>query len=206
MPINETNEKRFESDIESALLSPAGGYIKGEDTYDPKLGLYVDTLIDFIQRTQPKEWARFANTNKVNTVEKFCNSFNNACDMSGLLHVLRHGFKHRGISFRVCYFKPESTLNQTAAAQYAHNHIAVYRQWYYSTDSKKSVDMVLVLNGIPVFAFELKNQYTGQTVDNAKRQWMYDRDPREICFQFNKRILGCFAVDHTEVWMTTQIA
>ena len=93
MPINETNEKRFESDIESALLSPAGGYIKGEDTYDPKLGLYVDTLIDFIQRTQPKEWARFANTNKVNTVEKFCNSFNNACDMSGLLHVLRHGFK-----------------------------------------------------------------------------------------------------------------
>ena len=26
-----TNEKRFESDIESALLSSAGGYIKGED-------------------------------------------------------------------------------------------------------------------------------------------------------------------------------
>ena len=108
--------------------------------------------------------------------------------------------------FATASSKPESTLNQTAAAQYAHNHIAVYRQWYYSTDSKKSVDMVLVLNGIPVFAFELKNQYTGQTVDNAKRQWMYDRDPREICFQFNKRILGCFAVDHTEVWMTTQIA
>ena len=58
MPINETNEKRFETDIESALLSTAGGYIKGEDTYNPKLGLYVDTLIDFIQRTQPKEWAR----------------------------------------------------------------------------------------------------------------------------------------------------
>ena len=206
MPINETNEKRFEADIESAMLSPDGGYVKGEDTYDPKLGLFVDTLIDFIQRTQPKEWARFANTNKVNTVEKFCNSFNNACDMTGLLHVLRHGFKHRGISFRVCYFKPESTLNQTAAAQYARNHIAVYRQWHYSTDSKKSVDMVLALNGIPVFAFELKNQYTGQTVDNAKRQWMYDRDPREICFQFNKRILGYFAVDHTEVWMTTQLA
>ena len=121
MPINDTNEKRFESDIESALLSPAGGYVKGEDTYNPKLGLYVDTLIDFIQKTQPKEWVRFANTNKVNTIEKFCNSFNNACDMYGLLCVLRHGFKHRGISFRVCYFKPESTLNQTAAARYAAN-------------------------------------------------------------------------------------
>ena len=205
MPINETNEKRFESDIEASFLSPSGGYVKGCDAYDPSLGLYVHTLIDFIQRTQPKEWARFENANQMDTVRKFCVAFNNACDMFGLVHVLRHGFKHRGITFRVCYFRPESSLNQTAAAQYAANHIAVYRQWYYSADNNKSVDMVLVLNGIPVFAFELKNQYTGQTVDNAKLQWMYDRDPREICFQFNKRILGFFAVDHTEVWMATKL-
>ena len=206
MSIDTTNEKRFESDIEAAFLSPACGYVKGTDTYDPKLGLYVNTLIDFIRKTQPKEWARFENANKIDTVQKFCVAFNNACDMFGLIHVLRHGFKHRGISFRVCYFKPESSLNQTATVQYARNHVACYRQWFYSADNNKSVDMVLVLNGIPVFAFELKNQYTGQTVDNAKKQWMYDRDPREICFQFNKRILGYFAVDHTEVWMTTKLA
>ena len=126
--------------------------------------------------------------------------------MSGLVYVLRHGFKHRGIKFRVCYFKPESSLNQTAVALYAKNHVACYRQWHYSSDNNKSVDMVLVLNGIPIFAFELKNQYTGQNVDDAKRQWTYDRDPREICFQFNKRILGYFAVDHLEVWMTTKLA
>ena len=206
MSIIETNEKRFESDIEASFLSPSGGYVKGTDTYDPTLGLYVNTLIDFIRRTQPKEWARFENTNKIEPVRKFCLDFNDACDADGLLSVLRHGFKHRGIPFRVCYFKPESSLNQTAAAQYAKNNVACYRQWYYSTETNKSVDMVLVLNGIPVFAFELKNQYTGQTVDNAKEQWMYDRDPREVCFQFNKRILGYFAVDHTEAWMTTQIA
>lgn len=206
MSITDTKEKRFESDIEASFLSPRGGYVKGDDVYDPKLGLYVNTLINFVQRTQPKEWARFENANKIDPVKKFCLAFNNACDRDGLVSVLRHGFKHRGISFRVCYFKPESTLNQTATALYAKNHIACYRQWYYSADSKKSVDMVLVLNGIPVFAFELKNQYTGQNVDNAKRQWMYDRDPREICFQFNKRILGFFCVDHTEVWMATKLA
>ena len=205
MSVNETTEKRFESDIESFFISPAGGYVKGTDTYDPKLGLYVNSLIDFIQKTQPKEWKRFENVNKIDTVHKFCNAFNNACDMDGLLHVLRHGFKHRGITFRVCYFKPESSLNQLSVVQYAKNHIACYRQWYYSTTNKNSVDMVLVLNGIPVFAFELKNQYTGQNVDNAKRQWMYDRDPREICFQFNKRILGYFCVDHTDVWMATRL-
>ena len=206
MSIDVATEKRFEQDIETFMLSKEGGYIKTTDTYDVNCGLYIDTLIKFIQETQPKEWARFENANKVNPVNKFIQAFNLACDEYGLLHILRHGFKHRGITFRVCYFRPESSLNQTAINNYNSNVINCNRQWYYSTDCKNSVDMVLVVNGIPVFAFELKNQYTGQTVDNAKRQWMYDRDPREICFQFNKRILTYFCIDHTEVWMATKLA
>ena len=206
MATNTLNEKKFESDIEASFLSPAGGYTKGADTYNPKEGLFVNTLIDFVKRTQPKEWKKFEHFNATNTVHKFCNAFNNACESDGLVSVLRHGFKHRGIKFRVCYFKPESTLNQLAQSQYASNTCECYRQWYYSDTSKNSVDMVLVLNGIPVFAFELKNQYTGQTVENAQRQWMYDRDPREVCFRFNNRILAYFCVDHTEVYMTTKLA
>ncbi|MDY4451478.1 MAG: type I restriction endonuclease [Campylobacter sp.] len=202
----DVTEKRFEQDIETFMLSIEGGYTKSTDTYDANCGLYVDTLIKFIQNTQPKEWARFENANKVNPINKFIQAFNLACDEYGLLHILRYGFKHRGITFRVCYFKPESSLNQVAMANYEANIINCNRQWYYSADCKNSVDMVLVVNGIPVFAFELKNQYTGQTVDNAKRQWMYDRDPREICFQFNKRILTYFCIDHLEVWMATKLA
>ena len=205
MSVTETTEKRFESDIESFFLSAAGGYTKNTDTYEPDLGLYPATLIRFIQKTQPNEWKRFTLQNSIDPERKFCLALNTACDMDGLVSVLRHGFKHRGITFKMCYFKPESSLNQTAAALYAKNEITVNRQWYYSKDHKNSVDMVIAINGIPVFAFELKNQYTGQNVDNAKRQWMYDRDNREICFQFNKRILGYFCVDQLEVWMTTKI-
>ena len=205
MPII-TTEKQFESDIAASLLSPAGGYTHNDDCYDPKLGLFVDTLIRFVQTTQPHEWAFFEKQNPVNPVHKFCTAFNNACDADGLLSVLRHGFKHQGRRFRVCYFQPESALNQKDALHYAQNEITCNRQWFYSDTTHNSVDMVLAVNGIPVFAFELKNQYTGQTVENAKQQWMYDRDPREICFQFNKRILGYFCVDHTEVWMTTKLA
>ncbi len=206
MGIEVTNEKRFESDIEAFLISKEGGYTSTTDVYDPDSGLYVNTLINFVQTTQPKEWARFENANSVNPINKFVQAFSMACDTDGLIHVLRKGFKHRGITFRVCYFKPESNLNETAKQNYESNIINCNRQWFYSSDSHKSVDMVLVLNGIPVFAFELKNQYTGQNVENAKRQWIYDRDPREICFQFNKRILTYFCVDHTEVWMATKLA
>ena len=202
----ETTEKRFESDIESFFLSPEGGYTKGTGEYDPKLGLYPDTLIRFVQTSQPKAWQRFANMNAVDPVRKFCAAFNNACDMDGVLNVLRHGFKHRGVSFRVCYFKPESTLAQLAVEQYQQNILHCIRQWHYSADNKNSVDMLLAVNGIPVFAFELKNQFTGQSVENAKRQWKTDRDPREICFQFNKRILAFFCVDLSEAWMTTKLA
>ena len=205
MSITDTTEKRFEEDIASFLLSPEGGYTWNGDLYDGELGLFPDTLIRFVQRTQPREWLRFVNGNKVNPERKFCLAFDSACEMNGLVHVLRHGFKHRGIPFRVCYFKPESELHPTAGALYAANEITCNRQWFYSAAAHKSVDMVLAVNGIPVFALELKNQYTGQTADNAVRQWMYDRAPREICFRFNRRILGCFAVDHTDVWMTTEL-
>lgn len=205
MSITETTEKRFESDIEASLLSN-GGYTHNNDPYDTDLGVYPDTLIRFVKETQPKEWKRFEMQNAMDTERKFCLAFNTACDMDGLIYVLRHGFKHRGVTFKVCYFKPESTLNETAMEQYKSNEITANRQWYYSKDTTNSVDMVIAVNGIPVFAFELKNQYTGQNVDNAKRQWMYDRDPREICFQFNKRILGFFCVDQLEVWMATKLA
>ena len=111
MSVDVTTEKRFESDIEASFLSPAGGYTHNNDLYDPSLGVYPDTLIRFIQKTQPNEWKRFTMQNAVDSERKFCLAFNTACDMDGLIVVMRHGFKHRGITFRVCYFKPESSLN-----------------------------------------------------------------------------------------------
>ena len=57
----------------------------------------------------------------------------------------------------------------------------------YSVQNENSIDMVFSVNGIPVVALELKNQLTGQSVANAKKQFMYDRNQRELCFQFDKR-------------------
>ena len=119
MSITVTTEKQFESDIEAFLISAEGGYTKGNGIYNPKLGLYPDKLISFIQRTQPREWAVFERQNDIDPIRKFCVAFNNACDMDGVLHVLQNGFKHRGTTFKVCYFKPESALNNTAGIQYA---------------------------------------------------------------------------------------
>ena len=202
----DTTEKRFESDIEAYLLSPEGGYTRGSAVFSPDLGLFDSVLTDFIKDTQPKAWARFCLQNKVNPERKFCLEFHNACVRDGAVSVIRHGFKHLGIPFRVCYFRPESSLNQTAADLYARNRAEVYRQWHYSArEGRRSVDMVLAVNGIPVFAFELKNQLTGQSVENAELQWKTDRDPREVCFQFNRRVLAFFCVDLYEARVATRL-
>ena len=55
-------------------------------------------------------------------------------------------------------------------------------------------------------ALELKNQITGQNSENAQKQFMYDRDPRELIFRFNSRIIVYFAVDHYDVKYTTKLA
>lgn len=201
-----TKEKNFEESIEAFFISPEGGYKKGSDSFDPKYGIYKSTLLNFVKETQPKEWKRFETQNPGNTDDAFCKKFNDAVIADGMLFVLRHGFKHRGIHFRVCYFKPESTLNQLSAELYEKNVIECYRQWFYSSTCSKSVDMVLVVNGIPLIALELKNQLTDQSVTNAKLQWQNDRDPREVVFQFNSRVLAYFCVDLYDVFMATKLA
>ena len=163
-----STEKRFEEDIETFLVSTEGGYTKTTDTYDPVRGLYVDTLIRFVQATQPKEWARFERQCNSDPVKKFCLAFDNAVDDNGLIPLLRHAFEYRGIIVGVFDFDPESRLNKIANDLYEQNIVNCVRQWHYTNKSKNSVDMVLVINGIPVIALELKNQYTGQTVKNAK--------------------------------------
>lgn len=66
--------------------------------------------------------------------------------------------------------------------------------------------MALSVNGIPVVALELKNQFTGQDYICAINQYKNDRSSKEFAFHLNHRFLVYFAVDLYEVWMTTQLA
>lgn len=202
------NEKQFESNIEDFLISPDGGYEKATDagyTASSDMALDIHTLVGFVKATQPIMWQRFEKQCNSDPYRKFYKCFEDAVQMDGLLSVMRHGFKHRGMDFKVCYFKPESTLNDVAVKRYEQNVCQCIRQWHYSQQNNNSVDMMLAINGIPVVAIELKNQLTGQTVDNAKLQWQYDRDQREPAFWLNHRILAYFAVDLYEAWMTTEL-
>lgn len=220
----QTKEKNLEEEIESFLCSPEGGFFKCDDrhsllyvedgTYQMVGGGYMEhrdraldaaTLVNFIQTTQPKAWDRFERMCNSDSTAKFAKVFNDAVDRLGMVAVLKHGFKHRGIPFKVVFFKPESGLNESAADHYAKNVCRCIRQFHFAETGNQTIDMVLDVNGIPLVGIELKDQFTGQDVENAMRQWREDRDPRCRCLKFNTRMVAFFAVDLENVYMTTKL-
>ena len=198
-------EKRFEQDIESYMLSH-GGYTKGDlSTYDRETAIDLPKLVQYIKATQPKEWQKYERNYGADAEKRLYKRFQESVDTFGLIYVIKHGFEDRGAKIKVVSFKHNTTLNSSVLEDYNNNIVTCTRQFKYSTENENSIDMVLSINGIPVVAMELKDQLTGQSVANAKKQFMTDRNPKEFCFRFDNRFLVYFAVDLYEVAMTTRL-
>ncbi len=198
-------EQTFEEAIESNLLE-YGGYVQGNSNdFDAQLGLFPNYITNFLKQSQATAWGKIANIHKDEVEKKVIQRLLKEIDLRGVLDVIRKGFTDYGVKFQMAYFKPESTLNPEADEQYKTNHLSVTRQLFYERAGKNSLDMVLALNGLPIATIELKNQFSGQSVENAKKQYVYDREPNEPIFQFKKRALVHFAVDTDEAFMTTKL-
>ncbi len=199
-------EKRFETDIETFLLSPAGGYVSlNSRQLDLDKCIYMNVLCGFIKKTQPKAWAKYQKYYGENAPEKLYHRLEQCISEHGLLYVLRNGIVDLGIKLKLCYFKPETKLNELDAERYEANILGCTRQFRYSMKHNNTIDMMLSVNGIPIVAMELKNQLTGQDYQCAIRQFKTDRSSKEFCFRLDHRFLVYFAVDLYEVWMTTQL-
>ena len=117
---------------------------------------------------------------------------------------MRKGIKDSGCRFQLAYFKPASGLNEAIQKLYEGNLFSVVRQLKYSRKNENSIDLVLFLNGLPIFTAELKNPLTGQDVQHGIRQYRFNRDPREPLLTF-MRCLAHFAVDPDLVFLTTHL-
>jgi len=200
-----TTENTFETALVQSLVEQ-GGYTEGNaPDYSPALGMFKYEVIRFLQESQPKRWEKIASIHGADVDNRVIQRLYKEMDLRGSLDVLRNGFVDYGVRFQMAYFQPASGLNPDAVGLYNKNSLKVYRQIYYSTKNKNSVDIVLALNGIPLATMELKNQFTGQNTGNALKQYSTTRDNRETLFAFKKRCLVHFAVDQDEVFMCTKL-
>ena len=208
------SETDFERAIEYGLVT-GGGYTKGDaKTYDAATALFPNDVIGFIRASQPARWDQLEAMLKDRTAATIIDSLTKELASKGALGVLRHGFKCYGKALRLAYFRPNSGLNPENAARYAANRLTITRQVEFISDVLKRpdggkrrcvIDVVLSVNGLPVVTVELKNPQTGQRAEDACKQYMTDRDGRDLLFRFKERALVHFAVDPDEIWMATQL-
>jgi len=202
--VKATTEKAFEAFIEETMAQ--GGWVVGDKRqWDQQNGLFRSTVFEFIQATQRPLWDQMAALHGADWEPKLVQALVKERELKGTLHVLRHGFKFYGKTFRLAYYEPAHTLVGETWHQFGANTLHVTRQIPCHPHDTKTVDMVLSVNGIPVATLELKNPTTGQTWRDAVVQYKTDRDPRAPLFQFKAGAVVHFAVDPDEVHMTTRL-
>lgn len=206
-------KKHTEARLEDAIiddLCESGGYVfvdyrdgEAKGRYDKTRALDPVLVLEFIQKTQEKVWKSLQGIHGEETGKVVLDHLCKELDTKGILKVFRQGFKCYGKKLRVAVFAPSNAMNPDTLALYQSNILSVTRQLYYSDEHSNSLDLVLFLNGLPIATVELKNPLSQQTVEDAKKQYKRDRDPRELIFAFKKRALVHFAVDQDVVFMTT---
>ena len=165
----------------------------------------VDSWVErFVSETQPDKVNSSMCFVSASERQKFFTRLANEITKRGVVDVLRKGYKFNGVTFDLYYPLP-SELNPSAKVAYEHNIFGVIRQVMYSKMNTNEIDFVVFINGLPLATFELKNNYTSQTYENAIRQYQTDRDPKELLLQ-KKRCAVHFALDDQQVWMCTALA
>lgn len=198
------SEKEFETLIVSHLRD-VNGYNEGKSTeYAKDLAMIPERLQAFIMATQEKKVIEsFCFASELET-NRFFRRLSMELEKRGVTDVLRKGFRYNNALFDLYYPIP-SEQNESAKVAYAQNDFTVVRQLHYSQQNTDlSIDVVLFLNGLPIITMELKNHYTGQTVQNAIYQYQHDRDAKELLLK-PKRCAVHLAVDDDEVFFCAEL-
>lgn len=187
-------------------LEPGGnGWIGGNpNEYERAYCVDLAQLAAFLQHTQPEAAESLDLGQESPTRRNFLARLQGEISRRGTIHVLRHGIKHGPHQLDLFYGTP-TPGNQKAETSYASNRFSVTRQLRYSRDeTQRALDLGIFINGLPVATFELKNNLTKQTVEDAVEQYKRDRDPREKLFEFGRCIVH-FAVDDQEARFCTHL-
>ena len=200
----DTSETGLEKIIVGWLVKENGYEQATPHAYNKDFALVDKWVERFVTETQPEKVKQSMCFASPSERLKFFTRLSNEITKRGVTDVLRKGYKFNGSTFDLYYPLP-SELNPSAKVAYEHNIFGVIRQVMYSKVNTNEIDIVVFINGLPLATFELKNNYTGQTYENAIMQYRTDRDPKELLLQ-KKRCAVHFAVDDCQVWMCTALA
>lgn len=177
MPTN-VSEMDLE-DLILAYLRDKQGYEEGaKNDYTKEYALEKERVKRFLLSTQKKKVENTGCFANEFAERKFFAELAKQLANRGVTDVLRKGFRFISELFDMYYPLP-SELNPTAQEMYGKNLFCITKELAYSKENDNRIDLMVSLNGLPLITMELKNHYTGQTVENAVKQYQTDRDPKD---------------------------
>ena len=224
MNTSKTNEQAFEALIEKALVgstheertasgqndveaqSPnAQQYYWGlPKDMDKKLAIDLRRLWAFLESTQHEVLKEYKGKDLKSELPK---RISKDIETFGVIKALREGVDVDNIHLSLFFPKPSAADSETSKLKYAQNQFSLTRQQTFSVANPGlEIDMVLFVNGLPIFTFELKNPWTHQTAkyDGQKQYKSTERNPKETLLNFG-RCLAHFTMDKDEVFFTTRL-
>lgn len=161
----------------------------------------------FLEQTQKPELTKLQKHNPADWQRKLLERYDRLMKKHGILHLLKKGLPVDDAHFHLMYPAPLASSSEKVKQNFTANIFSCTRQVRYSlANPLQEIDMVLLLNGIPLVTMELKNAWTGQTARyHGQKQYREDRDVSQPLLNFG-RCLVHMAVDTDEVYMTTKLA
>lgn len=219
-----TNEQAFEALIEKALVgttleerqqssdtdvdaqSPSvDKYYWGQpkDVSEKKYAFDMRRLWSFLRTTQQEVLDEYKGKNIETELPK---QLSKAIDTFGIIDILRKGLDIDNIHITMFYPKPSPADSLLSKEKYNQNQFSITRQQTFSVSNPGlEIDMVLYVNGLPLFTFEFKNPWTHQTAKyDGQKQYKEERNPKETLLKFG-RCLAHFTMDKNEVYFTTKL-
>lgn len=180
--------------------------IRKATSFDAGYGMDTELLFQFLYATQEESMIKLEKLYKDKTQQTVLNYINNEINKKtrSLLDVLKHGVEFdNGVSLTLMYRKPATSFNAKAEEQYNQNVLSVMEEVYHKDGER--IDLVVFVNGIAIFTFELKCNTSGQNYEDAIRQYKYERDFKTRLLKFKAGCLAHFAMDLNEVYMCTNL-
>lgn len=198
-------EKTFEDKIVNHLVNVNGFRLGDPKKYGRSRCMNLDTLCEFLEKTQPKEFKRIIDKYPINYKQELYNVIEKTIQHKGLLNTLKNKVNVHGTKIKLCFQKPFNTLDETKWDNYNDNIFEVVRQFMFDDLVSDTIDFVISINGITILCNEIKYILAGQTYEDAEQQYKKDRSTRYNAFKFNYRFLAYLAFDDQYATVTPKL-
>lgn len=197
----DTSEKAFQKLIVKALQEDQYYEVSNSNNFDREFCMNKVQLMRFLEATQLTNYNYIQQKGE----RSFLVRLDKRIQEKGIIQVMRKGLTYYDKKIQLFYPQPNSIYNQKDKVKYDANIFSVTEELIYTDANKNRLDLTIFLNGFPIITMELKNAFTHQAVQNAIKQYKYDRNPKDKIFNLG-RCIAHFAADTSLVYMTGTLA